>query len=569
MKVKIANYSQILFIVICTFLSGVATAQHMNQYAFHSASVKRVFLPEVNAGQSFKVLDAKGNELVSAMVTEAKLWEYSNTSVAVADFSSLVDEGSYEVIIDGSDSSITFSITDNAYREPGTSLIKSYYMARATEPILEKHAGEYARLAGHPDDKVVIHPSAASKERPAGSTIASPGGWYDAGDYGKYIVNSSISTFTLLHLYELFPQYLKGLELNIPESGDKVADLLDETLVNLRWMMTMQDPHDGGVYHKLTTKKFCGMVMPHKDIKDRFVVMKTTAATLDFAATMAKASRILKNENKHLQQLGTECFAAAEKAWAWCKAHPDLLYVQPKDISTGQYDDKEISDEWFWAATELYLASGNKKYKKDIRFDEQKFSQPEWRRVNSLGLYSILSNEKNAKGLNITASKKKVLKMADKLYKQYTESAYRVSIDKFPWGSNGEVMNDGMLLINAYLLSNDQRYLEAADACVAYVMGANPLNKAFVTGYGKNTPMFVHDRRCAADGIEAPIPGLLAGGPTNSVQSDCGETAYGTKIPAMSYVDMECSYSTNEVAINWNAPAVFVFLGLDAIYSSK
>ena len=569
MSVKRVKYYQIVAVVLCTFFSGIVEAQHMNQYAFVPASVKRVFMPADKAGNTYSVIDEKGKELLSGTFSEAQLWEYSNTTVTSADFSSLKAEGTYELLIEGDKTSIPFTIDKNAYREVGSALVKSYYMARASEPVLEKHAGPYARLAGHPDDKVMIHASAASDERPEGTSIASPGGWYDAGDYGKYIVNSSITTFTLLHLYELFPQYSKKVDLNIPESGNKVADLLDETLVNLKWMLTMQDPNDGGVYHKLTTKKFCGMVMPHKDVKDRYVVMKTTAASLDFAATMAKASRILKQENKDLQTLGAQCLKAAEMAWEWCEANPDILYVQPKDISTGQYDDKQIGDEKFWAATELYMASGNAMYKKSIRFDDQKFRRPEWRHVAGLALYSVVADEKSVKGLDKSASKQKVLKMANKLYKQYNESAYHISINNFAWGSNGEVMNDGMLLINAYLISNDKKYLQAADACVAYVLGANPLNKSFVTGYGKNTPMFVHDRRCAADGIDEPIPGLLAGGPTNSVQSDCGEKEYGTKLPAMSYVDMECSYSTNEVAINWNAPATFVVLALDAIYSSK
>lgn len=565
------NYiSRLIFLVLCVLMAmPLSQSQGYNQFAYAPNSIKHLFLHQKWAGKEFKVLSNKGETVLTGLLSEAKEWSYSATSVCIADFTDVNAEGLYEILVDGSDVSISVKVKHDSYRVLGKALIKSYYMARASEPILEKYAGQYARPAGHPDDKVIIHASAASRERPEGTTIASPGGWYDAGDYGKYIVNSSITTYTLLHLYELFPDYLKKLELNIPESGNTVADVLDETLVNLRWMLSMQDPNDGGVYHKLTTKRFCGMVMPDKDTKDRYVVMKTTAATLDFAATMAKAARILKNENKELQRLGEQCIEAAKKAWTWSIANPNVLYAQPKDISTGQYDDKHIEDEWFWAATEMYLTTGDKVYKKKIRFENQKFMRPEWRRVNTLGLYSMLTNTKIAQGLNTTTAKQQILKLADKLYMQYTDAAYKISIQKFPWGSNGEVMNDGMLLINAYLLSNDTKYLEAADAGVGYVLGANPLNKSFVTGFGINTPMFLHDRRCEADGIEEPIPGLLAGGPTNSVQSDCGEKTYNTKLPAMSYVDKVCSYSTNEVAINWNAPAGFVLLGLDAIYESQ
>src|SRR5690606_3567367 len=105
--------------------------------------------------------------------------------------------------------------------------------------------GEWARPAGHPDDHVEIHPSAASEGRPAGSYISAPGGWYDAGDYNKYIVNSGITTGTLLSLLEDLPQASRALATDIPESGDAVPDLLDEALWNVRWMLAMQDPSDG------------------------------------------------------------------------------------------------------------------------------------------------------------------------------------------------------------------------------------------------------------------------------------------------------------------------------------
>src|SRR5690606_4601775 len=139
----------------------------------------------------------------------------------------------------------------------------------------------------HPDTEVEVHASAASADRPAGTVISAPRGWYDAGDYNKYIVNSGISTWTLLAALEHFPTFWRQRDVNIPESGDAVPDLLDEARWNLLWMLDMQDPADGGVYHKLTTLRFGGMEMPERDTARRYVVQKTTAATLDFAAVMA------------------------------------------------------------------------------------------------------------------------------------------------------------------------------------------------------------------------------------------------------------------------------------------
>ena len=78
--------------------------------------------------------------------------------------------------------------------------------------------------------------------------------------------------------------------------------------------------------------------------------------------------------------------------------------------------------------------------------------------------------------------------------------------------------------------------------------------------------MFIHDRRSTGDGIAVPVPGLLAGGPTLDAIRDCDTYVYNydhpkseyptREYPARAYNDEICSYSTNEVAINWNAPLV-------------
>ncbi len=539
-------------------------AQGANQYAYQPQSVKRIFMAKAYAGQSFQLMSADGKIVYSGQLSQSQKWPQSGTEVCYADLSGFTSAGQYELVVDGHKAHVPVTIKGDSYKTLGQALVKSYYMARVSEPIKEEYAGVYARPLGHADTKVKIHASAASAARPEGTIISSPGGWYDAGDYGKYIVNSGITTYSLLHLCELFPQYSAAIALNIPESGNGASDVLNEAIINLKWMLTMQDPNDGGVYHKLTSKRFCGMVMPHNDPLERYVVMKTTAATLDFAATMAKAYRVIKPFEKQYPGLADQCLKAANEAWLWCEKNPAILYQQPDDISTGEYKDKDISDEWFWAAAEMYLATGLNKYKGHMNSKEQDFIVPQWGNVNVLGLYSLQQADQLPK-----AGEKALLKMADRLYKAYDNSAYRISITKFPWGSNSELSNQGILLMHAYLLTKDAKYLAASDACVSYLLGANALGRSFVTGFGHNPPMNVHDRRCSADAIADPIPGLLAGGPSRQAPHDCGVEAYPSTFPAMSYVDLECSFSTNEIAINWNAAASLLVLGLDAIYVSE
>lgn len=535
----------------------------VNQLGFKPNSEKRAFISDFEE-RNFKIINNSNQEIVfKGEISSPKYWEPSGTNVGIADFSSIQKPGKYSIVVGNSSKTIT--IDNSVYEALGTKSLEAFYLARASEPVLEKYAGIYARPLGHPDNIVFIHASAATDKRPEGTTIFSPRGWYDAGDYNKYIVNSGITVHTLLQLYELFPEYCKTLKLKTPENSNQVPDLLDETLVNLRWMLTMQDPNDGGVYHKLTSKYFCGMVMPEDDKLERFVVMKSTAATLDFAAVMAKANRIFFKMDPNF---ANSCLVASKNAWNWAQKNPNVLYVQPKDISTGEYGDNKIEDEKYWAAIELYLSTKNADYLNDLPTN-LKITTSNWSQVESLGAFSLIASTDKVKDSkikeNLELIKQNLLKTADQLCLTNQVSPFRISMNSFSWGSNSDLANQGLLLIHAYKISGDKKYLKTAEDCLHYILGSNPLNMCFVTSFGENSPKHIHDRRSSADKIETPIPGLLVGGPTTAARSDCGESNYKSNFPALSYLDMECSYSTNEIAINWNAPLAFLVNAINAI----
>lgn len=557
-----------LFLFLLFSLSSVqAQTILLNQVGYKPNAEKRAFITSDSEAKTFQIINTLTNEVVyKGEISTPKYWDPSGTKVGIADFSSIQKPGKYSIVVGNSSKTITI---DNAvYETLGTKSLEAFYLARASETISEKLAGIYARPLGHPDDKVIIHASAATDKRPEGSIISSPSGWYDAGDYNKYIVNSGITVHTLLQLYEMFPEYSNNLKLKIPENSNQVPDLLDEILVNLRWMLTMQDPNDGGVYHKLTTKYFCGMVMPEDDKLDRFVVMKSTAATLDFAAVMAKASRIFSKFEKQYPNLSNSCLEASKNAWNWAQKNPNVLYVQPKDISTGEYGDKNIEDEKYWAAIELYLSTKNENYLNQLP-ENLKITTPTWPQVESLGAFSLVSSTDKIKNPKIKDKidliKQNLLNTADQLCQTNKVSPFKISMDTFSWGSNSDLANQGLLLIHAYTISGNKKYLKAAEDCLHYILGSNPLNMCFVTSFGDNSPQHIHDRRSSADKIDAPIPGLLVGGPTTAARSDCGEDKYKSTFPALSYTDMECSYSTNEIAINWNAPLAFLVNAINAI----
>ena len=514
----------------------------------------------------FILLDADGKEVFKAIPELPQYWEASGDAVRKVDFSEWQQEGNYTVQLSGFSKTYELSIESRPYQEVSKAAVKSFYYNRTSMTIEEPFAGKWARAAGHPDTVVYIHASAADAMRPEGTVISSPLGWYDAGDYNKYVVNSGITTYTMLRAWKDYPFYYAGQHLNIPESGSGIPDILSEILFNLRWVLSMQDPNDGGVYHKLTTLKFEDFLMPNEAVNDRFVVAKGTAATLNYAALTASAYRVLSGYEEQLPGLSDSCLSRAEKAWDWAIKHPELTYQQPADILTGAYGDDVLDDEWFWAATELYLATGNDKYLTVIKEKYNRPMVPTWNQVYALGFYSLLDFYDELPGeLKALPIKEDLLTLANDLVAVSDNSPYGISIQEFAWGSSSQVANEGMIKLIAHQLTGDPSYLSSAISDLDYILGRNATGFCFVTGFGSQRVMNIHHRPSAADGIEDPVPGFLVGGPNLAVLTDCGTDVVRSPFPAKSYVDLECSYSTNEIAINWNAPLVYLVGGIDAL----
>ncbi len=543
----------------------------LNQVGFYPDGDKIAVVADPKGMQFFITTPDYKDTVFGGPLQKQQYFKPAEEVVRLINFSRFKTPGKYKLVIPEMGTSAVFEIKEKVYHEASRAAIRAYYYNRASMKLDEKYAGKWNRPMGHPDDSVVIHPAAASNKRPAGTVISSPRGWYDAGDYGKYIVNSGISTYTLLSAMEQYPEYYKSLNLNIPESGNNVPDLLDEILWNLRWMLTMQDPNDGGVYHKLTTANFVGEVMPHETNKVRYVLPKGTAASLDFAGTMAAAYRVIKPYEKELPGLADSCLKAAKAAFSWAGANNNVPYEQNKmneefepKVVTGAYGDSKFDDEQFWAAAELFLATESDEYYGFLQLGAS-FSIPSWSNVRTLGLISLANNENSKQ----ESAKAKLIAMAREQRDNMKTSAYRIVMGAksydFVWGSNSVAANQGMILLNAYKLTNDESYYEAALSNLDYLFGRNATGYCFVTGFGERSPMDIHHRPSRSDGIVEPVPGFVCGGPQPGQQDHCG---YEKTKPANCYADKWCSYSTNEITINWNAPLVYM-LGAIEYKNSK
>ena len=496
---------------------------------------------------------------------------------STADFSACRTTGTYVVRVPGTGVSYPFEIRVHVHAAVARAALKSFYYQRASTALPVRYAGPWGRPVGHPDTAVLVHASAAADARPAGATVSAPRGWYDAGDYNKYVVNSGITLGTLLSLYEDYPAYCASLRTDIPESTNDLPDILDEALWNLRWLLAMQDPHDGGVYHKLTNAGFDGMVMPAAARTSRYVVQKSTAATLDFAAVMAQASRVARQFAPQLPGLADSCLRAATQAWQWAEANPGVYYQQAEinqkfapAISTGEYGDTDVRDEQTWAATELYVTTHQPAYYRVVHLARHRaLAVPSWGQVQALAFYTLVRFRGQlpaAAQADAAFVSRQILALADTLAASRTQGIYQTPMGHrqtdFNWGSNANAANQGVVLVQAYRLSGNQQYLLAALANLDYLLGRNATGYSFVTGYGTKTPRHPHHRPSEADGVAAPVPGLLVGGPNPGRQDGC---SYPSARPDQAYSDQVCSYASNEVAINWNAPLVYLAAVVEAL----
>lgn len=563
----------ILFLTVTSAMNAAKPVRfYVNQVGYYPNEEKVVVLEGIKAKTKLTVKDESGTVVMQPQVARKAVSPWSKKERFVVDVSQLKTPGRYT--ISTKDSSCSFLIANEALHDVSVAALKFFYLMRTGVPIEEAYAGKYARQVGHPDTYVLVHSSAATEGRPEGSVISSPLGWYDAGDYNKYVVNSSFSIGIMLAAYEQNKDYFERLDLNIPESRNSTPDFLDEMMFNLKWLLTMQDPADGGVYHKLTTPNFEGFVMPTACKQPRYVVAKTVTATLDFAAVMAQSARLMK-ANREYSDFAYQAEVAAKRAYEWAMANPDAFYMQhiinqkfAPPVNTGAYGDNNAQDERFWAATELYKLTADKKYLSDAQsVKPSRFSVPTWGNVAGLGAWAWIAKD----GSELRTEMLSQLKdYCDELVARVPTSSFQSPFGNkdtdFGWGCLAEgCCANGVALLFADRYLEKGKYFGHALQNADYLLGRNATGYCYVTGFGTKSPMHPHHRISAADGIAEPFPGMLVGGPNPAQQDKAdGNLVYPSDYPDESYVDAEPSYASNEIAINWNASLVAMLSWIDA-----
>ncbi|MFP4697852.1 MAG: glycoside hydrolase family 9 protein [Eubacteriales bacterium] len=499
-------------------------------------------------GGTFNVVDNEtGDTVFTGEATDSINDAMSGNEVYYADFTEFTDEGEYYISVPDFEDSYSFEIKNDVYNDLNDGLLKMFYYQRCGTELTEEYAGDW----GHPEahtEKATIHGTNNTKEV--------TGGWHDAGDYGRYTVPAAKAVADLLLTYDFMEDKVNN-DFDIPESGNNVPDILDEVRYELEWMLKMQDDSSGGVYHKVTTAAFVGDdVMPEDGDQELILSPISGTATGDFAAVMAMAYRIYQPIDS---EFAKQCLEASEKAWEWLEANKNAPgFTNPSGISTGEYGDAEDGDERYWAAAELYRATMDDKYHDYFKDESSKEWQGlGWADVGDYANIAYLSMDNEDVDSSIYNDiKETFLDKAEEYKALSNDDGYRISLDLYPWGSNMTVMNNAMHLIIANELENNKDYKQSAYNHIHYLLGRNPLAISYVTGFGENAAENPHHRPSIAMG--ETLPGMVVGGPNQNLEDPFALRELEGLPPAKCYVDETSSYSTNEITIYWNSPAVFV-----------
>jgi endoglucanase len=538
--------------------------------------------------REWSLLDSSGQVVASGQARVMDQDTASGDKLQIIDFSDFQTPGRGYRLSVGQVQSVPFDISDDIYGQLKYDALAYFYHNRSGTPIEAQYVGEaWARPAGHiTDDNVTCYKGSD----PDGNiwpgcdyTLDVSGGWYDAGDFGKYVVNGGISVWTLLNLYERFPEAYPDGSLKIPENANGVPDLLDEARWEMEFLLSMQvpegEPKAGMVHHKIHDRTWAAMPMvPPSEVDNdnqhqyddsgRYLYPPSTAATLNLAATAAQCARIWKEIDPAFSQ---KCLSAAETAWQAAQANPSLYAGNTPGNGGGNYDDNNVKDEFYWAAAELFVTTGKEEYRTAL-LDSDSFPQVgsfDWGHTAPLGTISLAVVPNDLTEEQLAQVRQSLVDEADSLLAIQSRNGYAVPIDgDYPWGSNSLVLNNMIYMGLANDITSDGKYLDAMRQGMDYILGRNALNKSYVSGYGAYPMEHPHHRFWANlpdSGFPPPPPGVVAGGPNSNPSDPAAQNAGVTNLaPAKRYVDDIESFSTNEVTINWNAPLAWDVTFLDA-----
>lgn len=483
------------------------------------------------------------------------------------DFSTLTTPGDYYVKDPTKGvSSPVFRIGAEVYDEVLRQAMRTFFYQRVNQAKAAPFADpRWADGASHAGPEQDLDARAMNPDNPAQSDPATgrdlSGGWYDAGDFNKYVNYSDGTLHDLLFAYQERPAAWRD-DYGIPESGNGVPDLLDEVQWELDWMLRMQNP-DGSLLHKVSSIDWDWVSPPSSDAIPRRYAPATASATISGAATFAHAAKVYATRGEPaLVAYAATLRQAALAAWDWLAAHPEALPSQydnaghvnaaAEDCLYGVVNYANCSADQqanlLAAAIHLWALTGEARFHDHILAhagidstllaDEYLNHQGMAAETqDALVYYASLPGADPTlaaqirgvyvAGLSLPASWAPFAPLAR--FKSAVDP-YRAYLDEYLWGSNQSKSTAGTVLWNVlhYGLTTPDptNTRNAADAYLHYIHGVNPQGMVYLSNMGaygaeRSVPEFYHlwfaNGSPLWDNVNTstygPAPGFLVGGP--------------------------------------------------------
>ncbi len=558
------------------------------------------------SGKRFEIVNQETEEVVfsdvlSDATTDTKI---SGEDIYEINFNSVTQQGTYYIRIPDANLnvsaltprdkennlktdtliSVTFKIGDDIYNEMLSDMSKYYYYQRQGLDLQEKYAQQFARENLHPNDISVKRWS--DRNNPSAETFDVSQGWYDAGDYGKYVSPAATSVENLLLAYELFPQEFEKINPNIPET-DKTSDLYSNApaiLSEIKWELDMllkleHSNKDGSFYvaanYKDGTMYIEDTLYSTSDYNSSAeeIDLRSHLATVDMSAMLAHAYIVYKDIPEY-SDFAEQCLETSIRAWNWAN-NP----VNEKHMSIGAgnrtytFTQEDLDRSMYWAAGTLFRAS--KFANKDCsEYENYLISNCENENVNTcftgnslgyshkgrsfLGFFHYLyqndnpSNQIKAVFSKFEPWRNRILNY-DSFGTDYPEWGYW-------WGSNmvlaqssmtlflGSVVLDGIDNIPIEVLNSNQ-------SAFNYLLGVNPISFSYVSGYGENSVKNIYSAIYSKDAKLTPYQcpkGYVTEGANSS------NNRHLSKYNGKCYMDSDAEWTTNENTIYGNAAMIFL-----------
>jgi endoglucanase len=349
-----------------------------------------------------------------------------------------------------------------------------------------------------------------------------------------------------------------------------VPDVLDEARWEQEFLLKMQvpagEPLAGMAFHKVHDAAWTGLpLLPHLDPQPRQLYPPSTAATLNLAATAAQAARVFKPYDRAFAQRN---LAAARTAYAAALANP-AVFAPAESVGGGPYNDTVVADEFYWAAAELYLTTGEKVYRDAVLASPLHTADVfpaggfYWGDVAALARLDLAALPSKLPGR--AAVRQSVLDAADAFLATQAAHPYGVPYapagNRWAWGSTSNILNNAVVLGVAHDLTGRARYRAGVLETMDFILGRNALNRSYVTGYGEVSAQNQHSRWYAHQ-IDPDLPnppaGSLSGGPNSGIEDPVAQQLLTGCVAQFCYIDDIQSWSTNELTVNWNASLAWV-----------